>query len=170
MNHYQIPDFTHYPDKGETAFYREAPNRSYVEKGDIIAGFEHTHGFLDIEAPESGYILYKIHDKGLAKADDTLFIIGTKQEIEMDDKKTVSLLIAECEWVKTILPKHYTCEPRDNGVHCYSNEGMEEDGEQWFFIFEAIKQKYGERFMEVFAQTSHRHKKFTIYLRPNEKV
>jgi hypothetical protein len=71
----------------------------------------------------------------------------------------------ETQWMKNLLPDHYTCEPRENGVHCHSPIGIDEnDPEQWDFTFKAIKQKFGERFMEVFHQTCTNHVKFTVYL------
>jgi hypothetical protein len=75
-------------------------------------------------------------------------------------------MIEETKWMKNLLPSHYTCEPRENGVHCHSPIGIDEnDPEQWDYTFKAIKQKFGERFMEVFHQTCTNHVKFTVYLR-----
>ncbi len=75
-------------------------------------------------------------------------------------------MIEETNYMKNLLPSHYTCEPRDNGVHCYSPIGIdEEDKEQWPYTLKAIKQKFGERFMEVYHQTYTNHIKFTVYLK-----
>lgn len=72
----------------------------------------------------------------------------------------------ETEFMKRLLPNHYTCEPRDNGVYCYSNFGIDEnDPEHWEYIFLAIKQEFKERFMEVFHQTCSDHLEFTVFLR-----
>jgi len=74
-------------------------------------------------------------------------------------------MIEESKYMKNLLPSHYTCEPREGGVHCYSEIGIDEcDPEHWFFVFEAIKQKFGKRFDSVYHQTSTDHKKFTVYL------
>ena len=75
----------------------------------------------------------------------------------------------ETEWMKGLLPADYVCEPRDNGVHCYSTEGIADDKglcDHWDLICKAIKQKFGDRFMEIFHQTCTYHKKFTVYIRP----
>lgn len=37
------------------------------------------------------------------------------------------MMIEETKWIKQLLPNHYTCEPRENGVHCYSYEGIPDD-------------------------------------------
>ena len=75
----------------------------------------------------------------------------------------------ETEYMKNLLPNHYTCEPRDNGVHCQSPIGIDEnDPEQWYYTFEAIKQKFKERFLEVFHQTCTNHVKFTVFLRKEQ--
>jgi hypothetical protein len=72
----------------------------------------------------------------------------------------------ESNFLKTLLPNHYTCESRDNGIHCYSPIGIDDnDSEHWFYILEAIKQKFGDRFMEIFHQTCTNNLKFTVYLR-----
>jgi len=73
----------------------------------------------------------------------------------------------ETKFMKSLLPDHYTCEPRNDGVHCYSNIGIDEnDPEHFEYIFLAIKQKFKKRFMEVYHQTCTDHKKFTVYIRP----
>jgi len=33
-------------------------------------------------------------------------------------------MLEETEWIKNLLPKDYVCEPRKNGVHCYSDKGI----------------------------------------------
>ena len=40
-----------------------------------------------------------------------------------------------------------------------------EDDEHWEYIFQAIKQHFGERFQEVFHNTCFCHVDFTIYLK-----
>lgn len=78
------------------------------------------------------------------------------------------IMIQETEWIKQILPDTYICEPRENGVHCYSNIGIPENSgydEHWGLIVKAMEQKYGERFIELFEQTSTNHMKFTVYLK-----
>lgn len=76
----------------------------------------------------------------------------------------------ETEFMKSILPSHYTCEPRDNGVHCYSEIGIQkgkdaEDDEHWEYIMKAIRQKFSDRFMEVYHKTCTNHVKFTVYIK-----
>lgn len=73
----------------------------------------------------------------------------------------------ETKFMQRLLPDHYTCEPRESGVHCYSEKGIDEnDKEQWLYTIEAIKQKFGSRLLEVFHQTCTNHLKFTVYLKP----
>jgi hypothetical protein len=40
-----------------------------------------------------------------------------------------------------------------------------EDEEHWEYIFQAIKQHFGERFLEVFHNTCFCHVDFTVYLK-----
>ncbi len=75
----------------------------------------------------------------------------------------------DAEWLRELLPEHYVCQVRTNGVHCYSSEGICDDcgkDDHWELIWKAIKQKFGDRFMEIFHQTCTNHKKFTVYLHP----
>ena len=86
-------------------------------------------------------------------------------------------MIKETAWIKSILPEHYTCEPREKGVHCYSKIGINDDhnfGDKYDpetdnhreLIVQAIQQKFGERLMEIYHQVCTYHSKFTVYLRP----
>lgn len=89
-----------------------------------------------------------------------------------ENKVTLSEAV---EFLKKILPDSYTCEPRKDGVHCYSYEGIKDtfskeevdrgENDHWNIIYEAIKQKFGDQFMEVFDITSARHQNFTVYIR-----
>ena len=87
--------------------------------------------------------------------------LRAKSKAELN-KKTMK---QETEWIKELLPNHYTCESRNNGVHCYSEKGIDEnDSEHWDYIMKAIKQKFKERFIEVFHQTYTNHKQFTVFI------
>lgn len=70
----------------------------------------------------------------------------------------------ETKWIKSILPDDYICEPRTDGVHCYSFKGIN-DGELWEYFYKAVKQKYGDRFMEIYHQTYTNNLRFTVFLR-----
>lgn len=78
----------------------------------------------------------------------------------------------ETETLKKLLPSHYTCEARENGVHCYSEKGISESNkDEAFDIFmRALSVIFGDRLMEVFHQTCTNHVKFTVYLRKSESV
>jgi len=77
----------------------------------------------------------------------------------------------ETIFIQDLLPSHYTCEPREMGVHCKSKIGFTEAEEPyWNVIVTAIKLKYQERFMEIYHQTCTRHCEFTVYLRPKKTV
>ena len=82
----------------------------------------------------------------------------------------------EVAFMKRILPDHYDCQPRKQGVHCYSSIGIQDTfpadsggDDHWDLIEAAIKQKFGDRFMEIFFQTNTRYKKFTVYIREELK-
>lgn len=75
-------------------------------------------------------------------------------------------MIEETKFIKSILPESYTCEPRSNGVHCYSDKGIDEITEEhkWEEFKQKVKDKYGSRLNEFFAQVCTNHQKFTVYL------
>lgn len=69
--------------------------------------------------------------------------------------------------MQSILPKHYTCKPFENRIHCYSLHGLD-DEEQWSYIRQAIKQKFGQRLSKIaFHYGSNKY--FTVFLKPEEK-
>ncbi len=74
-------------------------------------------------------------------------------------------MLKETEYIKNLLPSHYHCEPRVNGVHCHSTTGISDD-EHWELIILAIKKRYGDRFQEIFHQTCSNHYTFTVYIKP----
>jgi hypothetical protein len=76
------------------------------------------------------------------------------------------------DFLVRLLPDHYVCRFRETGINCQSEKGIDEnDPEQWDYTFKAIKQYYGERFLEVNHITNTDHKNFTVYLKmaENEK-
>ena len=80
-----------------------------------------------------------------------------------------STLSKDALFMKKVLPDSYTCEDRDNGVHCYSDIGITDDkgyDEHWEYIYLAVQQEFGKRFMEVYFHTSTYHKRFTVFLKP----
>lgn len=85
--------------------------------------------------------------------------------------------IEETKFMQRILGNDYICEPRENGVHCYSETGIADtftneeiergQNDHWDIIMKAIRQEFKERFLEVFSQTSTKHKKFTVFIKPH---
>lgn len=73
-------------------------------------------------------------------------------------------MVKESEWLSSVLPDHYKCEPVKDGVWCYSKIGIV-DEELWEYICESIKQKFGKRFMEIYHLTCTYHLSFDVYLR-----
>jgi len=74
----------------------------------------------------------------------------------------------DLQFMQDLLPDHYTCEPRDNGIHCHSQIGIADDKgkcDHFDLIYKAIKQRFNKRFMEIFHQTCTYHKKFTVFIR-----
>jgi hypothetical protein len=94
-------------------------------------------------------------------------------------------------FIKTILPVDYKInEGITSGgslwIRCRSEKGIRkapyqdtksltdekftvtdaEDDEHWSYIFEAIKQHFGEKFMEVYHETCSYHLDFFIYYKP----
>ena len=93
-------------------------------------------------------------------------IINKNIELVKQLKKRNGKILDAVEFMRRVLPSHYTCEPRTNGVHCHSPIGINEnDPEHWEYVYLAIKQKFGEDFMEVFHQTCTNHVKFTVFIR-----
>jgi len=86
----------------------------------------------------------------------------------------------DLNFIQSILPERYKCEQREKGVHCYdtTGKGINDDHKasdkydpkydnQWALICKAIKQKFGERLMEIYSQEPQYHSKFTVYLKPS---
>ena len=76
----------------------------------------------------------------------------------------------DVEIMQRILPTSYTCEERVDGVHCYSDIGI--DDSEWngiHGILGQIKKSFGNRFSEVFHQTCADNKKFTVYFKTSAK-
>ena len=84
------------------------------------------------------------------------------------------------EFIKSILPDHYTLNPRiynsdlipDKkyvGVLCKSNIGIkrtdinEEDEEHWGYILKALRVHFNDRLLEIYHNTNHCHVNFIIY-------
>lgn len=85
----------------------------------------------------------------------------------------------DLEFIEGILPKRYKCEQREKGVHCYdtTGEGINDDhmahekydpetDNQWALIVKSMKQRFGDRLMEIYGQEPAYWSKFTVYLRP----
>lgn len=78
----------------------------------------------------------------------------------------------DIQFVKSILPEHYNVQEskKKGSIHCKSPIGIRqrtdaEDDEHWGYVFQALKQHFGERFQEVFHNTCFCHVDFTIYLK-----
>ena len=74
----------------------------------------------------------------------------------------------DVEIMQRILPSSYTCEERVDGVHCYSDIGI--DDSEWNEKVGQIKKSFGNRFSEVFHQTCADNKKFTVYFKTSVKT
>lgn len=66
--------------------------------------------------------------------------------------------------VKNMLPPHYMVELRDNGLHCHSTKGIDENTAEWNEFVEKVKKEFSTQFMEIFHQTCTNHVKFTVFL------
>ncbi len=79
----------------------------------------------------------------------------------------------ETEYIKTLLPDSYKCEPRFNGVFCYCTKGVgisEED--VWYNFNHALRTKYGKRFKDIYhtdlmpPTRSEFHMQFMVHIKP----
>ena len=102
------------------------------------------------------------------------------EELEQEKKAAPQLALGnaplyeeEAKWMKSFLPADYTCTPLKDGVKCWSkdNEGKgdkfgisDDDDEHWGFILAAIRQRFGDRFREVYHVVWHNHQHFNVYL------
>lgn len=64
--------------------------------------------------------------------------------------------------MRNILPAHYTCEEKENGIHCYSEKGISEG---WDAVMLAVKNWFGDKFLEVYHKTCTNHLEFTVFLK-----
>ncbi len=77
----------------------------------------------------------------------------------------------DLESLKKILPSHYQLEPINGGISCKSIEGIHQlktdadDDEHWNYIVKAIKQKFPDRFQEIYHDVNFNHKQFTVFLK-----
>lgn len=86
------------------------------------------------------------------------------------------------EFVKSLLPSHYEVKESSKlgSIHCKSEIGLrklpyisksgrlisdDEDDEAFERFFKSIKQKFGDKFQEVYHNTCFCHVDFTIYLK-----
>ncbi len=70
---------------------------------------------------------------------------------------------AYVEYVKAILPDDYSVEWNGKGVSCVSKIGL--DDEDWEYLSQAIKQRIGDKFQEIYHNTNFDHKDFIIYIK-----
>ncbi len=96
---------------------------------------------------------------------DELHII-LKKQVDMDQ------LEKDLEFVRSILPKSYTVKLSNHSgsINCESKVGIlhkkdADDDEHWEYITKAIKNHFGNRFLEIDHITSFGHRNFTIYLK-----
>lgn len=66
-------------------------------------------------------------------------------------------------FIKNALPKHYICEPREEGVFCYSPIGIVSD-DDWDEFINKLKSHFGDHFSEIYHSVCTNHTKFTIYI------
>lgn len=85
---------------------------------------------------------------------------------------TISTILADINFVKSILPDHYEVKEskKAGSVHCKSSVGIRkgidsEDEEHWSYIMKALQNRFGERLQEVYHNTCFCHVDFTIYLK-----
>lgn len=108
----------------------------------------------------------------------SIFYLSVKEIEECTEYHSMKIAL---EFIQNILPDHYVCELREgkndtyNGVHCHSQTGIKDtfstkevkagENDHWDIIIKAIKQKFGNKFMEVNHQTSTMNKKFTVFIK-----
>jgi hypothetical protein len=80
--------------------------------------------------------------------------------------------MTDIEFVEKVLPDHYRVSEsnRKGSIHCQSAIGIRhkidaDDDEHWEYIVNAIKNYFGDRFMEIDHNTNFCHVDFTIHLR-----
>ncbi len=82
-------------------------------------------------------------------------------------------MIAEAEYIRHILPNHFYCLSRFNGVYCYTKDlKYEMPLDIWVRFNDMLKVKYGTRLVDIVApeKIAHNfiknHTEFTVVLRP----
>lgn len=72
------------------------------------------------------------------------------------------------EYIKSILPPHYEINEKETATsiryRCISQTGIT-DEEAWGYIWRAIKQQFGERFLEIDHTTCTYHINFDIWIK-----
>lgn len=72
----------------------------------------------------------------------------------------------DIKFVKGLLRNYEVNEGDKRGsIHCVSSVGID-DEERWQWTFKAIKQRFDNRFQEVYHNVCYNHKDFIIYFKP----
>ncbi len=81
-------------------------------------------------------------------------------------------MLTEAKFIKTLLPAHYLCEPKHNGVFCYSTDHKYiMPPNVWFTFNDMLKVKFGNRLVEIINNENRHqhyiknHLEFTVVLR-----
>jgi hypothetical protein len=77
---------------------------------------------------------------------------------------------AKIDYIRTWLPHHYEVKESTHkgSVHCKSRDGIT-DEEIWDYFIAAIKQRFGDLFLEIDHNTCYNHVDFTVYFRTTPK-
>lgn len=73
----------------------------------------------------------------------------------------------DIKFVKQLLRRDYSVTEgeKKGSIRCVSYVGIE-DEEMWEYVFKAIKQRFDNRFQEVYHNVCYNHKDFIIYFKP----
>ena len=82
----------------------------------------------------------------------------------------------DLEFTQIVLPSHYQCSIKANGILCESTIGICDDhmthdrynpetDDHWMLITKAMRQKWGERLLEINSIEPQTHSVIKIYLK-----
>lgn len=84
-------------------------------------------------------------------------------------RKGIEITVNEKDmvFVRNLLPSSYKITNTRNGIRCQSNKGI---AEGWNMVFDALKNHFGMRFMEVYHITNYNHVDFIVFLSSDEAL
>lgn len=71
----------------------------------------------------------------------------------------------QTDFIRSILPDHYTVVNKQKKIHCFSRIGIDENTNEWEEFKEKVRKFFGDSLSEFYHITCHNHVNFEIYIK-----